>query len=218
MGGVVKTFKVLFAGTLATGLALSAVSFNALGSSHNLQSNPDNWTQSGSGVWKNSAGECWRSGYWTPAMATPECGGPEMMKPMAKPMAKPAKKAKTITITSTQLFAFNKSVLTPESTQRLDYEVFGRLQELRTIQFINVKGHTDRIGSAQYNQKLSERRADAVKAYLVSKGVAASKIETYGYGKTNPVQKCPGKMSTKALIDCLAPNRRVEVVAKGMPN
>jgi len=218
----VKTFKILFAGVLAAGLALSAVSFNALGGAHTSQSNPDSWSGSGSGVWKNSAGECWNSGTWTPATASPECGGADLKKPMKKapaPMAKPAKKkAKTLTITSTQLFAFNKSVLTPESTQRLDYEVFGRLQEFRTIKFINVKGHTDRIGSAQYNQKLSERRANAVKSYLVSKGVATSKIETYGYGKTNPVKKCPGKMSTKALIECLAPNRRVEVEANGMPN
>jgi len=213
----VKTFRILFAGALATGLALSAVSFHALGAAHEGATNPGNWHNASKIVWKNSSGECWQAGYWTPAMSTPECGGPEMMKPMAKPMAKPAKKAKTLTITSTQLFAFNKSVLTSEAKGRVDREVIGRLSEFATIQFINVYGHTDRIGSAQYNQKLSERRANAVKAYLVSKGVATSRIETYGYGKTSPAKKCPGKMSKKALIECLAPNRRVVVEAKGMP-
>jgi OmpA-OmpF porin, OOP family len=220
---VVKTFKILFAGALAAGLALSAVSFHALGAAHEMHSKDGHWVDSGKAVWKNGSGECWKSGYWTPAMAIEECDPdlmkkPMMKKPAAAPMAKPAAKtAKTLTITSTQLFAFNKSVLTSEATGRLDREVLGRLGEFETIQFINVYGHTDRIGSAQYNQKLSERRANAVKAYLVSKGVATSRIETYGYGKTSPTKKCPGKMSRKELVSCLAPNRRVVVEAKGMP-
>ena len=82
-----------------------------------------------------------------------------------------------------------------------------------------VTGHTDRIGSQAYNQKLSERRANAVRDYLVSKGVARDKIETLGMGKTQPV---PGVVCNqaypkerKALIECLAPNRRVEVEVKG---
>ena len=215
-----KTFKILFAGALAAGLALSAVSFHALGAAHGKKSGDGEWSNSGKTVWKNSSGECWSAGYWTPAMASEQCGAEMMKKPMAKkaPMAKPAaKKAKTLKITSTQLFAFNKSVLTSGAKGRIDREVIGRLGEFKTIQFINVYGHTDRIGSAQYNQKLSERRANAVKSYLVSKGVATSRIETYGYGKTSPTKKCPGKMSRKELVSCLAPNRRVVVEAKGMP-
>ncbi len=223
MGGVVKTFKILLAGGLAAGLALSAVSFHALGAAHEkmMKSGDGEWANSANTVWKNSSGECWGAGYWTPAMASEQCGADMMKKPMGAkpaPMAKPAAKtAKTLSITSTQLFAFNKSVLTSEAKGRIDREVLGRLSEFATIQFINVYGHTDRIGSAQYNQKLSERRANAVKAYLVSKGVATSRIETYGYGKTSPAKKCAGKMSRKALIECLAPNRRVVVEAKGMP-
>jgi OOP family OmpA-OmpF porin len=82
---------------------------------------------------------------------------------------------------------------------------------------VNVNGHTDRIGSSQYNQKLSERRAETVKAYLISKGTDASKIETYGFGKTTPVKSCPDQKDRKALIACLQPNRRVEVEVKGVP-
>jgi OOP family OmpA-OmpF porin len=211
----VKAFKVLMACVLTVGLAATAGVAAA-------QSKDGHWVDAGQTVWKDGSGQCWKSGYWTPAMAIEECD-PDLVKkparaaPRPAPAAKPAPKAKTLTITSTQLFAFNKSELSSDAKVRLDREVLSRLDEFATIQFINVYGHTDRIGSAQYNQKLSERRANAVKAYLVSKGVAASKVETYGYGKTSPAKSCPGNLSGKALIDCLAPNRRVVVEAKGMP-
>jgi len=208
----VKALNIFMVWFLAAGLMAGAGSAAA-------QDKDGHWVDASQGVWKDGSGMCWKSGYWTPAMAIEECDPDLMKKPMREaPRAAPAKPtAKTLTITSTQLFAFNKSVLTSEAKMRLDREVLARLNEFATIQFINVYGHTDRIGSAQYNQKLSERRADAVKAYLVSKGVAASKVETYGYGKTSPVKSCAGKMSHKALIDCLGPNRRVVVEAKGMP-
>lgn len=210
-----KTFKVLMICALTAGLAAAAGVSAA-------QSKDGHWVSAGQQVWKNGSGQCWKAGYWTPAMAIEECdpdlvSKPGRPAPRPAPAAKPAPKAKTLTITSTQLFAFNKSTLSSDARSRLDREVLGRLDEFATIRFINVYGHTDRIGSAQYNQKLSERRANAVKAYLVSKGVAASKVETYGYGKTSPAKSCPGNMSRKALIDCLAPNRRVVVEAKGMP-
>ena len=209
-----KAFKILCAGALAAGLLTGGATITLAKDGH--------WVDSGQAVWKDGSGKCWKSGYWTPAMAIQECDPDLMKKPMsaprAAPAAKPAPKAKTLTITSTQLFAFNKSALTDESRGRLDREVISRLGEFSSIQFINVYGHTDRIGSAQYNQKLSERRAEAVKAYLVSKGVKAGQIETYGYGKTQPAKYgCDEKMKRSALIDCLAPNRRVVVEAKGMP-
>ena len=208
-----KAFKVLMACVLTVGLAATAGVAAA-------QSKDGHWVDAGQTVWKDGSGECWKAGYWTPAMAIEECDPDLIKKPTRaapRPAAKPAPKAKTLTITSTQLFAFNKSDLSSDAKARLDREVLSRLNEFATIQFINVYGHTDRIGSAQYNQKLSERRANAVKSYLVSKGVAASKVETYGYGKTSPTKSCPGNLSGKALIDCLAPNRRVVVEAKGMP-
>jgi OOP family OmpA-OmpF porin len=80
-----------------------------------------------------------------------------------------------------------------------------------------VTGHADRLGSAQYNPKLSEKRADAVRAYLVSKGVDASKVETLGFGKTLPVKSCPEQKNRKELIECLSPNRRVVVEIQGTP-
>ena len=100
---------------------------------------------------------------------------------------------------------------------KIDQEIIARLKEFATIQFVNVNGHTDRLGSPQYNQKLSERRAESIKAYLISKGTPAAKIETYGFGKTMPVKSCPDQKDRKALIACLQPNRRVEIEVKGLP-
>ena len=78
-----------------------------------------------------------------------------------------------------------------------------------------VTGHTDRIGSDAYNQKLSERRANQVKAYLASQGVAESIIEAVGKGESEPVVQCVGNKTTKKLVSCLQPNRRVEIRAEG---
>jgi OOP family OmpA-OmpF porin len=85
---------------------------------------------------------------------------------------------------------------------------------MQKLEVVLVTGHTDRIGSDAYNQKLSERRADAVRDYLVSKGVDKAKIEAIGLGEKQPLVQCDQK-NLKDLIACLQPNRRVEVQAKG---
>jgi OOP family OmpA-OmpF porin len=140
---------------------------------------------------------------------------PPVAKPEPKP--EPPKKPAVITVTSTELFEFNKAVLTSEAKAKLDQEVVARAKDLQAISLVHVDGHADRLGSAQYNQQLSEKRADAVRAYLVSKGFDAAKIETLGSGKTNPVKSCPDQKDRKSLIECLAPNRRVVVEVKGAP-
>ena len=124
---------------------------------------------------------------------------------------------KPITISATQLFAFNRATLTPQAKGILDSAIVAKLGQFSAIQFINVNGHADRIGSQMYNQRLSERRAEAVKAYLASKGVRESAMETYGFGKTQPVKHGCEQKNRQALIECLAPNRRVVVDVKGMP-
>lgn len=139
--------------------------------------------------------------------------------PVAKPEPKPEppKKPAVVNLASTELFEFNKAVLTKEARAKLDSEVVAKLGELREVRYIIVNGHADRLGSPQYNQKLSEKRADAVRAYLVSKGVDANKVETLGFGKTLPVKACPDQKERKAVIECLAPNRRVVVEVQGTP-
>src|SRR5687767_3877914 len=140
-------------------------------------------------------------------------------KPEPKPEPKPEapKKPAVVNLASTELFEFDKAVLTPDARAKLDAEVVGKLRDLKDIRYIIVNGHADRLGSAQYNQRLSEKRAEAVRAYLVSKGVDAAKVETLGFGKTLPVKACPDQKERKALIACLADNRRVVVEVQGTP-
>ena len=135
----------------------------------------------------------------------------------AKPQPEAPKKPAIVNLASTELFEFNKAVLTKEARAKIDTEVVAKLGDLRDVRYIIVNGHADRLGSTQYNQKLSEKRADAVRAYLVSKGVAADKVETLGFGKTLPVKSCPDQKERKGLIECLSPNRRVVVEVQGTP-
>ena len=139
--------------------------------------------------------------------------------PIAKPEPKPEppKKPAVVNLASTELFEFNKAVLTQDARAKLDNEVVAKLRDLKDVRYVIVNGHADRLGSAQYNQRLSEKRADAVRAYLVSKGVDAGKVETLGFGKTLPVKACPDQKDRKQLIACLADNRRVVVEVQGTP-
>ena len=139
--------------------------------------------------------------------------------PTPAPVAKPGppKQPAVVNLASTELFEFNKATLTPEARSKLDSEVIAKLKDVGSVRYLNVNGHADRLGSVQYNQQLSERRADAVRAYLVSKGADASKIEVFGFGKTTPVKSCPDQKDRKALIECLSPNRRVVVEIQGAP-
>jgi OmpA-OmpF porin, OOP family len=136
-------------------------------------------------------------------------------QPVVKP--EPPKKPSVITVLSTELFEYNKATLTPQAREQLDKEVVSRAKDFGTISLVHIDGHADRLGTPQYNQKLSEKRADAVQAYLVSKGFDASKMETLGSGKTNQVKSCPDQKNRKALVECLQPNRRVVVEMKGTP-
>ena len=138
--------------------------------------------------------------------------------PVAKPEPKPEpKKPAVVNLASTELFEFNKAVLTQDARAKLDNEVVAKLKDLKDIRYIIVNGHADRLGSPDYNQRLSEKRAEAVRAYLVSKGVDAGKVETLGFGKTLPVKACPNQKDRKGLIACLAENRRVVVEVQGTP-
>ena len=154
-------------------------------------------------VVKSGTGLCWRDGYWTPANAIAECDGE----------AKGAPAGAKITLAADTLFAFNKADLKPEGKAALD-NVVNQAKALK-VEVIVAVGYTDRIGSDAYNLKLSQHRANSVKAYLVSKGIPADKIYTEGKGKANPVtgttcNKIGGAQngSNKKLVDCLQPDRR----------
>src|SRR5258707_8979212 len=159
------------------------------------------------------------------ACATKEAPKPERAPPpraepapAPAPVAKPEpKKPAIVNLASTELFEFNKATLTTEARAKLDSEVIAKLKDIGSLRYIIVNGHADRLGSAQYNQKLSEKRAEAVRAYIASKGADSSKIETLGFGKTLQIKSCPDQKDRKALIECLSPNRRVVVEIQGTP-
>ena len=183
-------------------------------------------------VVKNSYGLCWRTGYWTPAMAIAECD-PDLVKKAEAPMPKqaavtpepepapisapvPQKMApQKVSLSADALFAFDKSTLKPEGKLQLD----GLVKDLNGVSYdaIHVAGNTDRIGSVKYNQKLSEQRANAVRDYLIGKDIPADRIVAEGKGETQPATKpgdCTGPRSKK-LIACLQPDRRVDIEVTG---
>jgi OOP family OmpA-OmpF porin len=119
----------------------------------------------------------------------------------------------TITIAAEKLFGFDKAQLQDDGKAALD-EAAGKIKANADIELVLVTGHTDRLGSDKYNQNLSERRANQVKAYLVSQGVDASRLQAVGKGESEPVVACDGVKGSKALKECLQPNRRVVLSAE----
>ena len=201
----------------AAGLALSAMPFAASAQ----QSLQGYWTQGGNTVWKNASGQCWRAGYWTPSLAICECDKdlmpksacepaapppPPSGKPAAKPAAKPAPVAEKVTLAADVLFDFDKSVLKPEGKSKLD-DLAAKVKAIN-LEVVIAIGHTDSVGSDAYNQKLSVRRAESVKAYLVSKGVEPNRIYTEGKGEKQPV-------ASNKTKDGRQKNRRVEIEVIG---
>jgi len=175
-------------------------------------------------VVKNNYNECWRTGYWTPAMAIAECD-PDLVKKEEPKAAAPAAPVASgpdkaafakITLQAETLFDFDKAVVRADGKSKLNDEVVAKMKQYPEVEVVLVTGHADRIGKEGYNQKLSERRAAAVKDYLVSQGIDAKRIETSAKGESEPVVACSdvkGKESgkNKKLVECLQPNRRVMV-------
>lgn len=172
----------------------------------------DNW-QNGTGelVWKNGTNElCWRDANWTPATAAEGCDGALVKAveaaPAPAPAPAPAAVASKVTFAADAFFDFDKSVLKPEGKAKLD-DLASKVQDIN-LEVIVAVGHTDSVGSDAYNQKLSERRAQAVKAYLESKGIDKSRVYTEGKGEKQPVADNKTKEGR-------AKNRRVEIEVVG---
>jgi len=165
-------------------------------------------------VVKNGTGLCVHTGYWTPADAfvgcdddlLPKAPPPPPPAPAPKPAPAPAPTSEKVTFAADTFFDFDKAVLKPEGKARLD-DLVGKLAGV-TLEVIIAVGHTDWIGTDAYNQKLSVRRAEAVKAYLVSKGIEANRVYTEGKGKKQPV-------ADNRTREGRAKNRRVEVEVVG---
>lgn len=175
----------------------------------------DNW-QNGSGelVWKNGTNElCWRDANWTPATAATGCDG--ALVPVVEVVEKveevvvapaPAPTASKVSFAADTFFDFDKSVLKPAGKATLD-ELAQLIKDIN-LEVVVAVGHTDSIGTEAYNLKLSERRAQAVKAYLVSKGIDASRIYTEGKGEAQPI-------ASNKTAEGRAKNRRVDIEVVG---
>ena len=182
----------------------------------------DNWVNgSAELVWKNGTNElCWRDANWTPATAAKGCDGalvppPPPPPPVAQPAPPPAPApapapqppaATKVTYAADAFFDFDKSVLKPEGKAKLD-DLVGKVKGIN-LEVIIAVGHTDSVGSDAYNQKLSVRRAEAVKAYLVSKGIEKNRVYTEGKGEKQPV-------ADNRTAEGRAKNRRVEIEVVG---
>lgn len=181
----------------------------------------DNWKNGTNElVWKNGTNEyCWRDSNWTPATAAPGCDGaivpvaapapaPAVAAPAARPapapVAPPA--ATKVTYAADAFFDFDKSVLKPEGKAKLD-DLVGKIKDIN-LEVIIAVGHTDAVGSDSYNQKLSVRRSESVKAYLVSKGIEKNRVYTEGKGEKQPV-------ADNKTAEGRAKNRRVEIEVVG---
>ena len=179
-----------------------------------------NWRSASGDVWKNSTGQCWRSASWTPATAAPGCDGaiaaPAPAAPVAAkaapapapaPAAAPAAAAASkVTYAADAFFDFGKSVLKPEGKAKLD-DLVSKVKSI-SLEVVIAVGHTDAVGSDASNQRLSVARSEAVKAYLVSKGIDKNRIYTEGKGETSPVADNKTKEGR-------AKNRRVEIEVVG---
>jgi OOP family OmpA-OmpF porin len=188
----------------------------------------DNWRATDGTVVKNGTNElCWRDSTWTPATADQACDGalkPPAPAPVAPPPAAaapapapapapavvpPAPVSEKVTYAADAFFDFDKAVLKPDARAKLD-DLVSKTGGVN-LEVIIAVGHTDSVGTDAYNQRLSVRRAEAVKAYLVSKGIEKNRVYTEGKGEKQPV-------ADNKSADGRAKNRRVELEVVGTRN
>ena len=225
---------VLFA---SAALAAPFAAFSAAHSGGMPASN-DNWRSTDGTVWKNGTSElCWRDANWTPASADQACDGaikpaaPMAAKPAAPAVAPPAPPAaapapapvatpaapapapvaakpvsEKVTFAADAFFDFDKAVLKPEAKAKLD-DLVGKTSAV-ALEVIIAVGHTDAVGTDGYNQQLSVKRSEAVKAYLVGKGIEKNRVYTEGKGEKQPV-------ADNKTAEGRAKNRRVEIEVVG---
>ncbi|MEK8085655.1 outer membrane protein OmpA [Aquabacterium sp. A3] len=186
--------------------------------------NVDNWRGTDGTVWKNGTNEyCWRDNFFTPETGVQGCDGvPAPAAPAPAPVAAPAAPApapapapvvvpaapttEKVSFAADAFFDFDKAVLKAEGKAKLD-DLAEKVKDL-TLEVIIAVGHTDSVGPDEYNQKLSIRRSEAVKAYLVDKGIDAARVYTEGKGEKQPV-------ADNKTSDGRAQNRRVEIEVVG---
>ncbi len=190
----------------------------------------DNWRAADGTVVMNGTNElCWRDANWTPATGVLPCDGvpkpaapapapaparapaPAVVAPAPAPAPKPAAApvapvSEKVTFAADAFFDVDKAVLKKDAGAKLD-DLVSKVKGIN-LEVIIAVGHTDSDGSDKYNQKLSVRRAEAVKKYLVSKGIEPNRVYTEGKGEKAPVADNKTKEGK-------AKNRRVEIEVVG---
>ncbi len=191
----------------------------------------DNWRATDGTAWRNGTGQlCWRDASWTPATAAPGCDGevkppapaPAAVAPRPAPApapaaaprppapapapARPAPVSEKVTYAADAFFDFDKAAVKNEAKAKLD-DLVSKTGAI-ALEVIIAVGHTDAVGDDAYNQKLSVRRAEAIKAYLVSKGIEKNRIYTEGKGEKQPV-------ADNKTSEGRTKNRRVEIEVVG---
>jgi OOP family OmpA-OmpF porin len=226
-----KMITVLFAATAAiagVASAQSAPPYAPLTTDLQARTPYSAYVQDSRGVIaRNPFGLCWRTGYWTPADAVPGCDAPLCVEPeklengkcvappapvapapapAPVPEAAPVPTSEKVSYSADAFFDFDKAILKPAGKASLD-ELSGKLGDMN-LEVIIAVGHTDSVGTDAYNQKLSIRRAEAVKAYLKGKGIEETRIYTEGKGESQP-------KADNTTAEGRAQNRRVEIEVVG---
>jgi len=195
---------------IALAIAFSAATVSSAVSAQTV----DNWRGAFGDTWKSAFDLCWRNAFWTPATGIQGCDG--VPAPVAQPPVRtPTPPARTpvvaptvqrVVLNADTFFDFDKTDIKPEGRQVLD-QVASQATQLN-LDTIIATGHTDSTGPATYNQGLSERRANAVKAYLVNQGVPTDRVYVEGKGASQPI-------ASNATREGRAQNRRVEIEVIG---
>jgi len=205
-----KTFALSVA--LTSGLIITSSAFAS------IKGNAGYVTDSSGNVVTDAFGECWHTSSWNKKWAIAACEGGKAVKMTTKPAARPApapvvmkapKKPafEPVILKSGALFTSGKATLGSAGLSELD-ALAAKIKATDTIRSIEIIGHTDSMGDAGMNQKLSESRAAAVKAYLVKQGIAADRITASGMGENKAI-------ADNDTAEGRAQNRRVEVIFKG---
>ena len=213
--------------SIATAFAVVAPMSSVFAQATTAPGRIDNWRNIDGNVWKNGTRElCWRDNFWTPATALADCDGalkpvvaaapvapepapapaPAAPAPAPAPVVAPVPSSEKVTYAADAFFDFDKAVLKPEAKEKLD-DLVSKTKEIN-LEVIIAVGHTDSVGTDAYNDKLSVRRAESIKAYLTSKGVEANRVYTEGKGKKQPV-------ADNKTAEGRAKNRRVEIEVVG---